>query len=342
MWTVVFMIVIAILLVTIVFARPGEPFQDDPTEDQKTVFVSLASYRDALCPETLKSLYENAKNPGRVFVGICQQNDASQDADCKRTADPNVPMSQVRILRLDYLEAKGPTHARYLCSTLFEGEDYFLQIDAHCKFAKNWDAKLIRMITDLKAAGVEKPLLSHYTPDIGSHGNPPKQITTICKAFFNPKGMISFEGAGHRDPKPLPELNAFIAGGMFFAESKFLSEVPFDPNLPFLFVGEEILQSARFWTHGWDIYTPNENVVFHFYTRKDSPHFWDVKRKVTDKDATIKVRKILGLPQKGTIPLQLDLHIHKYGLGTKRPLKDFYKHAGINVSKKSVTKSFCV
>jgi len=339
MWLLILVILVIMTIVFFTHDNTKESFED-PHKDE-TIFVSLASYRDALCPETLKSLYENAKNPGRVFVGICQQNNASEDPDCKATADPKVPMSQVRILRLDYLEAKGPTHARYLCSTLFEGEDYFLQIDAHCKFAKDWDAKLIKMVSDLKASGVEKPMLSHYTPDIGTHGNPPKKITTICKAFFNKKGMISFEGAGHREPAALPEINAFIAGGMFFAESKFLSEVPFDPNLPFLFVGEEILQSARFWTHGWDIFTPNENVVFHFYTRKDSPHFWDIKRKVTDKDATIKVRKLLGLPQKGSIPLQLDVHVDRYGMGTKRSLKDFYKHAGINISKKTVTKSFC-
>lgn len=27
-------------------------------------------------------------------------------------------------------------------------------------------------------------------------------------------------------------------------------EVPFDPELPYLFMGEELLYSARIWTHG--------------------------------------------------------------------------------------------
>ncbi len=30
-----------------------------------------------------------------------------------------------------------------------------------------------------------------------------------------------------------------------------LQEVPFDPELPYLFMGEELLYSARLWTHGW-------------------------------------------------------------------------------------------
>ena len=34
-----------------------------------------------------------------------------------------------------------------------------------------------------------------------------------------------------------------------------------DPNLDMMFVGEEILHSARMWTHGYDIFSPDENLV---------------------------------------------------------------------------------
>lgn len=36
---------------------------------------------------------------------------------------------------------------------------------------------------------------------------------------------------------------------MFYA-GHILREVPFDPLLPYLFDGEEILYSVRLWTHG--------------------------------------------------------------------------------------------
>jgi hypothetical protein len=45
---------------------PVSPSFKDP---QAQIFVSIADYRDEKCPETLKSLFENAKNPSRVFVG---------------------------------------------------------------------------------------------------------------------------------------------------------------------------------------------------------------------------------------------------------------------------------
>ena len=39
--------------------------------------------------------------------------------------------------------------------------------------------------------------------------------------------------------------------------------VPYDPEL--YFYGEEISLSARLWTHGYNIYTPNDLVLFHLY-----------------------------------------------------------------------------
>ena len=40
-----------------------------------------------------------------------------------------------------------------------------------------------------------------------------------------------------------------------------------DPNLGMMFVGEEILHSARVWTRGYDIFAPDENLV----SAPDSP-----------------------------------------------------------------------
>ena len=47
--------------------------------------------------------------------------------------------------KLYYKKAKGPTYARYWCSTLWEGEEFFLQIDSHTHFIKGWDTELINM-----------------------------------------------------------------------------------------------------------------------------------------------------------------------------------------------------
>eukprot|EP00662_Eupelagonemidae_sp_cell21_P058275 gene58275-biopygen64036 len=52
---------------------------------------------------------------------------------------------------------------------------------------------------------------------------------------------------------------------------RMLTDVPFDPHLPFLFHGEEILLTVRLWTAGYDFFSPGENVLFHHYYRSGRP-----------------------------------------------------------------------
>lgn len=310
-----------------------------------TIFVSIAAYRDRVCSDTLKSLYTNARHPLNVFVGICQQNDPKDD-DCIEVGLKDHPefRNNVRVLRLAHYQARGPTYARFLCSTLYNGETYFLQIDSHCKFVKDWDMILIKMITDLKANGVNKPCLSHYTPNYTDYQDvpdPKTPVSTICKAWFTDTNLISLEGAGWVQPDDLPRPNAYIAAGMFFCEGKFLAEVPFDPELDFLFIGEELLLSARFYTNGWDIFTPNSNTIYHLYTRENEPKFWE-NQHIDSEVASQKARYILGLDtdKSKLTPRQIHL-LDRYGLGKERTLDEYYAHAGIDLQKKEVIKNMC-
>jgi len=280
-----------------------------------------------------------------VFVGICQQNDV-KDVDCIEEGLKEHPefRNNVRVLRLAHYQARGPTYARFLCATLYNEEEYFLQIDSHCQFVKDWDIILIGMIKDLKANGVPKAVLSHYTPNYTDYQpmpDPKSPISTICKAWFTDTNLISLEGAGWVQPDDLPRPNAYIAAGMFFCEGKFIKEIPFDPELDFLFIGEELLLSARFYTNGWDIFTPNRNTIYHLYTRESEPKFWE-NQHIDSDSASQKARYILGLDtdKSKLTPRQLNL-MDKYGLGKERSIEDYYNYAGIDIQKKQVLKSMC-
>jgi hypothetical protein len=39
-----------------------------------SIYVALGTYRDPYCPMTIKSLYSNAANVDRLYVGLFQQN----------------------------------------------------------------------------------------------------------------------------------------------------------------------------------------------------------------------------------------------------------------------------
>ena len=321
-----------------------ENAQENAQENSETIFISLASYRDMKCPQTVKSLFENAKYPFNIFVGICQQN-AEEDVDCQfNDIVPKEYLSQVRSIRIKNYEAKGPTWARYLCSTLLQNEKYYMQIDSHILFSKDWDEKLISMIKKLKEVGVKKPILSHYPDDFAYYPDkkPASAVPSICRSFFNERGMISFEGAEdiHYNKADLPMPNAYLAAGMTFSEASFVKEVPYDPNLPYLFVGEEILHSIRAWTHGWDIFTPTENVTFHYYTRADDVKIW-TDLSYTDEEAHNKVKSLLNLQGVKELSPAISKNIEYYGLGSERTLQQYLEFAGIDKENEKVNRDFC-
>ena len=318
------------------------------THRDATIFVSIASYRDSDCKMTLGNVFETAENPSRVFVGVCEQNTSEGDESCILSNEPRNGGS-VRRISLHAQDARGPTYARYLCASLWQGEDYFLQLDSHMRLVPGWDDKLIRMEqAAVRQSGNSKVALSTYAGTIETYdsylsgdastvGTSPR----LCQAFFNEQGMLSLHGANilpnTRDLVEVP----FVAGGLLFCRARdFFNLVPLDPYLDDLFVGEEILLSARMWTSGFDIFAPNENIAFHKFTREGEPKFWENDRD--DGDATARVRHILGLPQTGGKPGKRAMRrIDRYGLGKARTIQDYWKFAGINVADSTVSKNFC-
>ena len=148
-----------------------------------TIFVSIASYRDNVCTKTVQSLYEMADNPNKVFVGLCQQNNNKEDPECITNDIRNKYSNNIRIIRIPYFDAKGPTWARYLCSTLWDGEEYYFQIDSHTKFVKGWDTLCINMINLIINSGLSlKPVLSHY----------PKEYEAYANYNLNDKNNVTF------------------------------------------------------------------------------------------------------------------------------------------------------
>jgi hypothetical protein len=76
-----------------------------------------------------------------------------------------------------------------------------------------------------------------------------------------------------------PRFAPFVAAGYFVAHSDFLRQVPFDPFLPWIFMGEEIIMSSRLWTAGYDMFSPIQSVVGHMYVRQHKPKFWESVRR---------------------------------------------------------------
>jgi [Skp1-protein]-hydroxyproline N-acetylglucosaminyltransferase len=251
---------------------------------------------------TIKSLYSMAERPDRLFIGLFQQNcfdsscrtgvleggkvqDAPPDVDCYKEfcaseegiASQACITGQVRLFNVNESESLGPYMARYLGSKFYRGEQYYLQIDSHSEFVKSWDTKLI---TQINSAPARKPVLSTYPPDSGHNWRDTIGFR-MCDSEFAVDAIEQhiirlspsrvYEGSIRAEPAYAP----FVAAGFYFIGGEFLHEVPFDPLLPWIFMGEEISLSARLWTSGYDIFSPTTNVLNHYYVRRHYPKFWE-------------------------------------------------------------------
>lgn len=297
-----------------------------------SIFISIASYRDDECQDTLKSIYNNADNPNNIYIGICHQN-----KDDSERCDIGIDIKyipNIRIIDIDYMKAKGPTYARYWCSTLWRGEEFFLQIDSHTHFIKGWDTELIKMYRECEKES-RKPILSAYPPT--EEQMKLKGYPEMCNGKLSSNGIpIFLAGWTSESDKPTRSPKPFAAGGFMFLRGNFLYEVPYDPNLSHLFQGEETLLSARLFTYGYDFYTPNIKVAWHNYGRKDKPKYWtDISNQSNcRKMAETRVLFLLGREKEKNVAKDFLRDKHIYGFGNIRTINDFWLASGIDFNKK--------
>ena len=296
---------------------------DGPVRKDQSIFVSVASYRDRLCLQTVKDMVAKAKRPELVFVGVVQQNkydstdtQVHEREDCTGVDHPNV-----RVTTLNYTEARGPCYARYLSSGLYQGETFVLQIDSHTTFVQDWDDKLVGMMRTIGRNGV----LSYY-PNADDGTASADFISYIANVNMNTDPQMPVFGAETNTTGRLKR-SVGVAGGFMAMRGEVLQQIPFDPSLDNLFMGEELLYAARLFTHGLDVYSPAEHLAFHFYTRTDEPKYWDdlkaFHNSETDKDPKQRVYEILGLH--GRSP-----EFGKYSLGKRRSIQSYFDWIKLN------------
>ena len=213
--TSILILILSLVFITVIL--PSKRVQKETKENfssgNNQIFVSIASYRDRECDRTIDSIYRQVSNPNNVYVGICQQNNEDEDKDCYENLPSFVPKGNVSIMRLPHFDAKGPTHARYLCSKLWNNQEFYLQIDSHTQFLKDWDKNLISCINE---CGGEKSVISYFPPaeynnddSLEKNGDdkptePPSnyngKIPYTCDARINDKGIVRALSANPINP----------------------------------------------------------------------------------------------------------------------------------------------
>lgn len=307
------------------------------------IFISIASFQDPILKYTLHSLIKNANKPERFVIGIFDQTiDPIQDV-----------IEDYRMLGIDIKykichpeDSKGVCWARStIQQELFKGEDYYLQLDSHMMFDKDWDEIILKEYKTCQTI-TDKPIVSCYPPAFDvlvenggffnsdakyifrkrSEAQHKTHVMTMHKPFS--RGLHSFQ-IGKYVKDNLYYRGYAMAGGYILAQGKWVEDVPYDPRI--YFHGEETTLSLRSFTNGYDIFHTPSLPLYHWYNHdklelKRELH-WERHKEPyeqIDKKSLELTTKILGGKEKG-----------KYGLGNKRTIEEYAEISGIDYINKS-------
>jgi len=238
----------------------------------------------------------------------------------------------------DSVHAKGPTYARHIAHTLYNDETYILNIDSHTRFIYKWDTVLEQMLEmTIEEQGSDKVILTTYPAGFEIDEHDPKKVIIPnehllryagplelrAKCFGESDGMLRIKACRMDKTTEKPTLAKFWAAGFNFSKAKVIDEVPYPP-LEHLFFGEESLMASRLWTHGWDFFTPNHDVLFHCWSREYRKTFTS-----PSKERTKALKWVQGLLNSQCNDNDI-LSYEKYGFGKVRTFKEYELFCGVN------------
>lgn len=319
------------------------------------IHMSVSAFQDGdRCAKTLRFALENAVNPERVSFGVVQAREV-KDVDCiQEFQERHLPqlceqlvssgrsysagscadtvLSQIRSSVIPPQQAMGPSHQRGLQKELirFDRQDKFcMQTDSHMDFLQSWDKLLM---DDWQKVNNEFAVLTAYVMDIkakaGNYAH--TNMVDCCGWTEDGDGMPRGNGCGDFPRVETPYLTMNWAAGFSFHRCHAEQNVPVDPNLQWIFTGEEVDRAARLWTSGYDLYLPTRAFVLHNYSHAQQ-RFWNYGGDTAGRkgsESRLKVSELLELHGRRSTPTE---HTgHYFTLGRQRTInqwKEFVKPA---------------
>jgi len=269
-----------------------------------SIFVSIASFRDKELINTLYSLLSQAKDLSKIHVCVL-----SQDEDHKHPKLENLfdlfGVSDYTYKKINYLDSTGVGYARnYIQNFIKPEHDFYLQIDSHSRFIKDWDQKLIEDYNCCSKYWNSKIILTSYPYGFvyDEFGNfkcdkfdkPHTVRATSFKNNFIPYNCKNVEYVGG----DYGMLTGYFCGGLAFGKTETFLDTRYDPEI--FFYGEEQTLSIRFYEKGVKLIGPPNNYIYHDYEGSRRKRQWDGDRENYLKNEKRSEQRLLDFCE-GTI-----------------------------------------
>jgi Glycosyltransferase (GlcNAc) len=104
-----------------------------------------------------------------------------------------------------------------------------------------------------------------------------------------------------------------------------------------VFGAEQFTRFARFWTRGYDVYTPTKNILYHDYSENEhgQKEWFKQRRERIRNQSILRVKTFLGINSAPGVPMEVaHANMGIYGLGKRRTLKQLEDFARIDLLKR--------
>jgi [Skp1-protein]-hydroxyproline N-acetylglucosaminyltransferase len=304
LWVKILPIILLVLFVYIIYVRIKKRIQKNPNNDesstfiqtQYSIFVSISSYRESECAQTIINLFRAAAKPNNVVVGLCEHIDFEKDMDTltkyeyliKGTPDEQQLRdlsSHIRRIQLAHTDAKGTLHARSIIENLlFRNETYYFIIDAHTRFEKNWDQSFIQ---DLHLCLQHDPraVLTMIPVGYGESQTPPAFITAT--SFHKDTCIPIFKQVQYERVPTSPQPSLFWSSKCSFSLGDMIKHVQHPDHIWYIDKGHDILMTWLYSKSGYNFFNPREMYVRHNWNKWKHNVIHDENMPIQKKSNTV-------------------------------------------------------
>jgi len=296
-----------------------------------SIFIQIAAYEDFELPKTM--LDAVAKSSGKHVICFGVHNTYLNNSEIFIPLVPNMRMQESKAP-----ENIGVGKSRYIANKLYAGQDYYLQVDSHTRFYPGWDDELIRNILELQAKGVAKPLLSaypaaySYNDKLQEHCDWDRSVTSISFSEF-PDNFTNTLIPSQLAVTSIGKIRqTSISAGFIFTLGEYAK---IEVNQKIAFWGEEILTAARAFTHGFDLYIPDQQYIYHLYYDHTAVFQKNMRRHIW-KDFPEEYARLDSESKTEVYDILSTKRIGPDALGTERTLDEYGLWAGLDFKNRKV------
>lgn len=286
------------------------------------IFIAMPALYEEFIYDTVESAFLNADAPENLSFGIFSQHEKTFDYDFKKFSNRInfVQSNTTKILGV------GVSRTNALALRQYD-ENFYLQIDAHMLFEKNWDSKILKQYQNLLNV-CSKPIISMGLPSWSIEND--KKVFTGKKngtLIANPKLHSNFFGADdimYYGASIFSEYKEsfFCTGCFIFSDISFVNELIPDPFV--IFSGEQCLLSLRACTRNYKIFSIKEVVCYHMNKFNLTKSNWRTKQNLFSEQRRYFDRK-------RTRDIMLGNILGYWGAPDLNSLKEYYEKINVDI-----------